>query len=196
MDFKTTSSDRRARTRAAAFTLVELLVSMGLASILAIAIASMSLYTGRSFAAIANYVDLDNKSRTALDTITRDVRQVGFLDSYSRANPAFIRLNENDDGGGLSTNTITFSYDATTRQVTRQRSGEPLKVLLIECDEFAFRFYQRNQTNNGLELVDVGTASSVKALDISWTCSRTILGSKMNTESVQTARIVMRKQGN
>jgi hypothetical protein len=31
-----------------------------------------------------------------------------------------------------------------------------------------------------------------KLVDVSWLCSRKILGRKVNTESVQTAKIVMR----
>ena len=39
------------------------------------------------------------------------------------------------------------------------------------------------------------TVATAKVIDLSWVCSRSILGQKANTESVQTARIVIRKQG-
>jgi hypothetical protein len=32
-------------------------------------------------------------------------------------------------------------------------------------------------------------------VDVTWKCSRTILGVQANTEAVQTAKIVIRKQG-
>ena len=38
------------------------------------------------------------------------------------------------------------------------------------------------------------TATGAKLIKLNWTCSRTILGQAVNTESVQTAKIVMRKQ--
>ncbi len=36
--------------------------------------------------------------------------------------------------------------------------------------------------------------SICKLINMSWKCSRTILGSKMNTESVQTAQVVLRNK--
>jgi hypothetical protein len=36
------------------------------------------------------------------------------------------------------------------------------------------------------------TPSQVKLISVSWRCSRTILGAKVNTESVQTAQICIR----
>jgi hypothetical protein len=37
-------------------------------------------------------------------------------------------------------------------------------------------------------------AGNCKLVSVSWICSRSILGSRLNTESVQTAKIVIRKQ--
>jgi Tfp pilus assembly protein PilW len=60
-------------------TLVEIMVALAVASILLLAVATLGLYGGRSFAGLANYTDLDARSRHALDRLTKDVRQVNRL---------------------------------------------------------------------------------------------------------------------
>jgi len=54
---------------------------------------------------------------------------------------------------------------------------------------------QRNPIDGSLEVYDAASFDVAKVIDVSWVCSRTIFGRKENTESVQTARIVIRKQG-
>jgi Tfp pilus assembly protein PilW len=57
-------------------TLVELLIAMGISGMVFVAVGMMIFSSGRSYAALANYVDLDNRSRKALDQMTKDIRQV------------------------------------------------------------------------------------------------------------------------
>src|SRR5437016_14639474 len=60
----------------AGMTLVEMLVAIGIGGIIFVAIGMMIFFSGRSYAALANYVDLDNKSRQALDLMSKEIRQV------------------------------------------------------------------------------------------------------------------------
>ncbi|WCJ59162.1 prepilin-type N-terminal cleavage/methylation domain-containing protein [Fontisphaera persica] len=166
------------------FTLPEVLITMAIASITMAALASLALYTGRSFASLANYVDLDNRSRTALDILTRDIRQVNNVEYFNSNKVVFI------DGDGAE---LTFEYSPTTRTLTRIK-GQDRKVLLTECDELEFRMFQRNTTPGTFDLVPSSDVLEGKAIDISWVCSRKLLGVRFNTESVQTARVIIRKQ--
>lgn len=183
MECKTTYS-KAPTARCRAFTLVEMLVTMGIGSIILTAVASMSLYTGRSLATISNYVDLDNTSRTALDIMTRDIRQVTYLDDFSSNHLTFT---DHDNG------TLSFTYNPDNRTLCRLKGGES-KVLLSECDQLIFRVWQRNPVPGTFDLVATTNAELAKAIDVSWICSRKILGQRVNTESVQTARVVIRKQ--
>ena len=63
--------------------------------------------------------------------------------------------------------------------------------MLTNCDFLAFAYYKKTPTNN-FDFVPTTDAGQVKLISVSWRCSRSILGSKLNTESVQTARVVMR----
>ena len=50
-------------------SLLEVLITAGIASIVFAAVGSLSLFTARSFVAMGNYADLDNASRNALDVL-------------------------------------------------------------------------------------------------------------------------------
>ncbi len=166
------------------FTLPELLVTVGVGSIVFIAVASLSSYTGRSFASLGNYAELDRNSRNALDILTRDIRQVNFVDGFTSTSLVF----EDSDQ-----KTLIFIYDPNRKIFYRVKEGVT-NILLTGCDELVFKTYQRNPIPGSYDLVPTTNAVTCKAIDVSWICSRKVLNGLINTESIQTARIVIRKQ--
>ncbi len=176
--FKTNDQAKR---RAAGMTLIEIVVASGVGTLILTAVAFLSMFGARSFAAMGNYGDLDRKSRNALDIMSKEVRQSRSLTSFSATRLVF---QDND------TNTLTYSYDSTAHTLTRTKGAETV-VLLTGCDYLNFDISQRNPSN-GFTFYPTTNVSTAKLIDVSWKCSRTILGSKVNTESVQTAKIVIR----
>jgi len=170
--------------RSSAFTLVEMLVAMGVGGLALLAIGTLTLYTGRSFAGLLNYADLDNRSRNALDVMTRDIRQAKWLNSFTSNKLEFVDWDDK---------TLAFTYNPTAKTLVRTREGEADQTLLIECDTLRFRIYQRNTVGGTYDLYSPTNSDLCKAVDLNWVCSRRILGARLNTESVQTARIVIRK---
>jgi hypothetical protein len=158
---------------------------MGLGGILLVAVMSLSFFSARSFAALTNYVDLDNSSRNALDHITREIRQADGLTSASEHQLEFKH------GAGY----IRYTFNPTARTLTRNINGQ-LTVLLRECDFLQFSIYQRNPVPETWEQFDVPTDNPdlCKLVRMSWICSRTIMGARVNTESVQSAKVVIRKK--
>jgi hypothetical protein len=67
-------------------------------------------------------------------------------------------------------------------------------MLLTNCDFLTFQIFQRNPVSASYDVYPTANAASCKLINVSWICSRSILGSRLNTESVQTAKIVIRKQ--
>jgi len=166
-----------------AFTLPEMLVSIAIGGMVLAALGSLMVYSARSFVAIGNYIDLDKASRNALDQMSRAIRQTARLTSYSPTSLTFA----NTDGTQLS-----VTWNPSTRQVTMTGNGST-KTLLTQCDYLYFDISQRNPTYGVFDFYPAtNNASLCKLVDVSWRCSRTILGRKINTESVQTAKIVIR----
>jgi len=171
-------------------SIAEMWVAMAVSGIILAALLGFTLYTGKSFAALTNYVDLEQKSQNALDTMTREIRQTDFLVSYGTAT-----LN-----GRLITNSLTFMapdgqqiiYSYGNRALTRTKGAEK-KTLLTNCDFLSFQVFQRNPISGAYDQYPTASATNCKLVSVSWVCSRNILGSAINTESVQTAKIVIRK---
>src|SRR5262245_47469586 len=93
-----TSTDRRAWQTRSGFTFTEMIISMALATIVASALLILSVSTGRSLAELVNYVDLDHSNRIALDSMTRELRQVKYVTAYSSNSLSFVDW----DGAALS----------------------------------------------------------------------------------------------
>lgn len=174
------------------FALLEAIIAAGITTLLVLVLCSFTMFSGKSFAALFNYVDLDDVNKVAMDRITRDVRQA------NRVTQAYTNLVT----GKVTSITLenadlsltTYTYNPTLRILTRSK-GASTQVILEECDRLAFRLCQRNPVGGTYDVYDASGPALCKVVDVSWMCSRTILGRKENTESVQTARIVIRKQG-
>jgi type II secretory pathway pseudopilin PulG len=172
-------SDRRSRW---GMSLVELMVTTGIASIAFAAIASLSVYSARSFVAMGNYADLDQASRNTLDLMAREIRQTRALTNFSATKLVFLDIDNQ---------TLTYQYNSADSTLTRKQGTGPAKILLQGCDFLNFHISQRNPSNN-FTFFPTTNVSLAKMVDVSWRCSRKILGAKVNTESVQTAKIVIR----
>ena len=162
-------------------TLVEVVVAVGVGSVVLAAVTLGSLFTARSFAAMGNYMDLDRASRNTLDTLSRDVRQAVHLSSYSTNQIVLSNLD-----GTL----LTYTYSPGAATLTRTQGGTN-NILLKQCDYLNFDFSQRNPSNN-FTFYPATPSAPPKLIDVSWKCSRQIFGKKVNTESVQTAKVVIR----
>lgn len=174
-------------------TLVELLVASGLASLILIAVLALTLYSARSFAALTNYVDLDNFSRSALDRMTMEIRQA---DRLVAGDSRFMRFQFTNPTNAAMTFLVTYAYSADTRTLWRIDSTSR-SALLEECDFLEFSFFRRNPidgTYDQYPAFNPTNPAPCKLVQLNWICSRQILGEALNTESVQSAKIVIRKQ--
>ena len=170
------------------FILSEMIVVMGITTILSLAVMAFFMLSSRSFAAIFNYVDLDDANRICMDIMSRDIRQANRVKSLSTSGNVQTLTLEDGDGNDLS-----YAWDSVARTITRtDRSGS--NVALRNCDNLHFDLRIHTPVNGTLELYDAAGPATAKVVDVSWVCSRSIFGRKENTESVQTARIVIRKQ--
>ena len=120
-----------------------------------------------------------------MDQLTRDVRQANGVIGFT---PSSLTL---EDADRLS---LSYTYDPIARTLTRTKQSEPPTILLRECDRPSFVIGQRKPLANTMDVYTNATPATAKVVNVGWSCSRKILGVQQNTESVQSARIVIRKQ--
>ena len=182
MNFPQANFDPLARRSRSGMTLVEVMVALAISALVLTVIGMLSLFSSRTFAAMGNYVNLDTASRNALDRMTREIRQTTLLTGYQTNALTFT------DYDGLQ---LQYKYDPVAGTLSRSKPGEDPIVLLTECDYLIFNIFQRSP-RPGAQFVSTISPANCKLVDMTWKCSRTILGNKLNTESVQTAKIVIR----
>ena len=184
---------KSASTRA--FTLVEMMVSVGLGTALLTVVVFLTIYGARTFAAMGNYIDLDDQSRNAVDLIGREVRDASAVISPYSTNLLTLT---NATAGTI----CTLTYNANARTLAFQKTGQPAQTLLVQCDQWSYAMYDRAPSITSTNITfhsatnGVGQADPTvcKLINMTWKCSRTILGSPLTTENVQTAQIVLRNK--
>src|SRR5256885_16523655 len=115
----TATSTKTIKARCRGMSLVEVLIATSVGSVVLVAVLPLSLLSARSFAALTNYVDLDIKSRTALDTMAADIRQAEALTAAATTNLTFRTV----DVATGSTNTLNYNYNAARTTLTRTLAG-------------------------------------------------------------------------
>lgn len=182
--FKTISTSLFRRAGRAGVTLPEFLISLGLAGIVMLVIVALSVSTGRSLAEMFNYVDLDHSNRIAIDVMSRDLRQVRYLSSYTTNAISFV---------DKDLSTLSYIYSPATRSLTRIKNGQ-VNTLLDDCDSLKFALFQRTPQSNNFDLYPISAVTNCKVISVTWSCSRKVLGIKANSEQAQAARIVIRNK--
>jgi hypothetical protein len=164
--------------------LAEWIIAVGVGSLVLVALAAFALFSARFFVTLRNCVDLDSQARIAVDRMSQEIRQANKLVSYD---PAKIVLS-------VGTNTVTYAFDDNSKSLTRL-VGDRKTVLLSGCETARFDIFMRQATNALYDAFPAATVDNAKVVQITWNCSRSVLGVKQNTESMQSAQVVIRKQG-
>jgi len=157
---------------------------IAIGGMIAAALGSFSIFIARNFSGIANYSDLDSASRNALDTLSTDIRQSESVVSCTKTKLVL------QEAGGAS---ITYLFRSGEGTLTRTKAGTT-QTLLRDCESLTFNLFQRNPVAGTYDQYPTADASTAKLVSMSWVCARRILGQIRNSESIQTAKVVIRKQ--
>jgi len=114
--------------------------------------------------------------------MSREIRQARQLTDYSATRLTFRDVDNNP---------LNFIYDPESRTLARVSGGQT-NILLRGCDFLQFSKYQHTAISNTFDAYDPAYVTNSKLIQVTWACSRTILGAKVNTESVQSAKIALR----
>lgn len=180
------------RPTRSAWTLAEMVVATGVFSISGLALATIFLFCIRSFAAVTNYAVLDKANRHAMDVITAEIRQAQKVINYSSNSSSTSLTILNGSGAN-----VTYSFDAASQSFTRNDGNAT--VLLTNCSLVAFSLFYKPPISNSWDWYNLylGTnwQQQVKIVQLTWKTGMTICPTaRVNSEDVQTASIVIRKQ--
>ncbi len=171
-----------ARRRFRGFTLVEVLISAGLAGFILTAVLSTFLFLGRSGANIQNYNDMEAQARRALEVFAQDVRQASSI-TWGRTTQVDLIVD------GLL---VRYLYDSGTNTFFRRSSTGTTRLV---TGITAFEFKAFNITGNELSLADLTAAGrSTKQLQVSLSAARTSRTVATATNTVLSARFILRNK--
>ena len=188
MDFKTMFI-KRANKRSG-WTLVEVMIAMAIFSIAGGAVATAYVFGLRSFQALSNYSILDQQNREAMDLLTREVRQAWYVSSKDTNSLTLVDGNRR---------TVTYNFSSLAQQLTRTVNGRTT-VLLDDCSLINFTMATRvpntnvNDQNYYTDIYQTTNINEAKVINLSWKTRRELPGGVGQSENIQTARIVIRKQ--
>src|SRR5712671_4514298 len=114
MDCRITSISSRRR----GMSLVELMVAVGIGSLVCLATLATLIFSLRSFAALTNYQDLNVKSRMAIDVLSTDIRQAIGCSTNATFSASDLTLNGTNPVS-LFPYKIKYSYDSNATTLTR-----------------------------------------------------------------------------
>src|SRR5580765_7578237 len=160
---RTALSHSPRRRNAIGLTLIEVMVAMGLGSIVMTMIASMTMYSSQAFYSMSNYVDLDVHSRNAVDVIGRELRQSTALVSFrTNTNNRFITLTNT-----TTATSVSLNWSKDSGLLTLAKTGQPTQTLLTGCDNWNVAFFTRapNVSSTNLSFNAASDTNSCKLIN-------------------------------
>jgi hypothetical protein len=163
------------------------------ATMVNVAIVSLAMLGSGSFgpssmhkvATMANYSSLNNQGQNASSLIAEDIRRASAVES---ASPDSIVLKTTFAG---QTSRLCYVYDAKSRTLTRSNEQDT-QTILTGVDSFAFSLFQRPAADAPYAKFAPASASDARLVGCRWSCSRKLAGSKMDSETIELAPIVLR----
>jgi type II secretory pathway pseudopilin PulG len=175
------------------WTLVEMMVAVGIFTLGGSALMGLYLFSVKSMASMYNYSVLDQYNRQAMDQLTREIRQAKKVLDFKTNSITILTANEDGSTGP----TVKYSFSPSTKKMMRTSGDGTTKVLLNDCNLLSFQLFTRCPSNAVFGSFPVAVNNwqqTVKVLQLTWKTSMRLPSGIVNSENVQTARIVIRKQ--
>ena len=133
------------------FTLVELMVSMGIGMVILAAVTTTFMSQTRIYNAQEQINEMQQNARGALDIITREVKMAGYRPNgggfngvtYSTTQlmvQADVDLNGAISTGSTANEQITYAYDSANQRITRAVGSGSAQVLAEHITAFTFSY--------------------------------------------------------
>jgi Tfp pilus assembly protein PilW len=176
----------RAKT-SSAFTLIELTVTVTISVFVIASIVTLAVISAQNYVATANYVRMNDQSRLIMDRISREIRNAAALTSYSQNDPQYLVF-ANPDGTSLC-----ITNYAGNQTITLTTNNFTQTFSLPGCTNFNFQLYTGTASTTNVSYYQApSTLQACRVVSLSWSCSQPITGSKLSTEAIQTAQVLLR----
>jgi prepilin-type N-terminal cleavage/methylation domain-containing protein len=176
-----------------AWTLVEMMVAVAVFSLSSMSLMGIYVYSVKSMASMYSYALLDAYNRQAMDLLTREVRQSKKVISYTTNSITILTANDDGSDGPQ----VTYAFSPSSKKMIRTSQDGSSKMLLDNCSLLKFDLFTRCPSNAVFGSFPVATNNwqqTVKVLQLTWKTQIVQPSGIANSENVQTARIVIRKQ--
>jgi type IV pilus assembly protein PilW len=139
------------------FTLVELMVSMGIGMVIIAAVTTTFMSQTRIYNAQEQINEMQQNARGALDIISRELKMAGYKPNGGGFNGVTYNTSQLmiqadlDSSGGISTSStaneqIVYAYDAANNRITRTVGGGTAQVLAEHIAAFDFTYLDSTGT--------------------------------------------------
>jgi len=175
------------------WTLVEMMVAVAIFSLVSMALAGTYIFSVKSMASMYNYALLDACNRQAMDQLTQEIRQSRKVLAYTTNSITILSANPDGTAGPQ----VTYAFSPSTKKLVRTSADGSTKTLLENCSLLSFQLFTRCPSNAVFGSFPVAVNNwqqTVKVLQLTWKTSMDLPIGIINSENVQTARIVIRKQ--
>ena len=159
-----------------------------------LALMGLYLFCIKGMASMYNYALLDQYNRQAMDHMTSEIRQATRVLGFTTNS---LTLQTADPEGRLGPQ-VTYQFNAPSQKLIRTSTDGTSQLLLNNCSLIQFSLYTRVPTNGTYNCYPVATGSwsnTVKVIQLTWKTAITNCPSTIgNSENIQTALVVIRKQ--
>jgi prepilin-type N-terminal cleavage/methylation domain-containing protein len=156
------------------FTLMELLVALGVAAVVGAGVASFVRAQSLALSIQMAQTDMNDETRAVVELMAREIRLAGYnprcilgpppVTAIVTAEPRVLRiqldLNENGvlDAGAASSEDVTYQWDNATQTVQRVVGGVATDLATdVPAAGFALKYYH----SNGIEIVGSGAGGAL-----------------------------------
>jgi hypothetical protein len=162
-----------------------MVLNIALGSLILLGAGTFGLSNGRKVAAMASYPGISSQDQNATSRIAQDLRQACSIESAASDR---IVLRTRDAAGA---ELVSYSYNTAQRTLTRE-DGHSTVTVLSELDNFSFSLFQRPASQAAFGAFARATAANAGMVGCHWTCSRKLGGTKLDSEHVEMAPVVLR----
>ena len=154
-----------------AFTLIELMVAIGLGMIVMASVATTFMSQTRTYSAQEQITQMEQNARGALDIMAREIKMAGYnpaavavtgVVSYTSTS---LTIRADIDGNGIllvsgygsetANEQIAYAYDSTNKKITRQVGDGTAETLAENIDGLTFTYYQATGTTLATSAGDI-----------------------------------------